>query len=233
MGKETAGEQELNLKKRARRRLVGAIALVLLMISTLPFLLKDRTETTTSEEVTINLPSDKSTTENKPASEQKPKPASDFDSSVVPNSPPSNPPETTAEPAAEQTPEIATKAPETTPEVADPEAAPIRETRKEKSKEPKEEAAKPEQAAKETDPTQTAEGHKFYVQVGVFSEMANVKKLQSKLTDLGYESQTEKVKTPNGEKIRLRTHTFDGRNDAAIALENIKDAGLTGMVVSQ
>jgi DedD protein len=227
MSKETAGEQELNLKKRARRRLVGAIALVLLMIIILPMLLKDRTETTTSEEVTINLPDEKTAAADKPVTEEKPKAASDFDSSVVPNSPPTKPAETPTE--------TVTKEPETAPEVAvvDPEAAPIRETHKDKPAEKAtEKSAEPKaEAASESSPA--AESHKFYVQVGVFSEMANVKKLQSKLTDLGYESQTEKVKTPSGEKIRLRTHTFDGRNEAAIALENIKDAGLTGMVVSQ
>jgi len=53
------------------------------------------------------------------------------------------------------------------------------------------------------------------------------------LTSLGYKSQTEKINTDKGQKIRLRTQVFGDRNDAAIALQNIKDAGLTGMVVSQ
>jgi DedD protein len=75
--------------------------------------------------------------------------------------------------------------------------------------------------------------HKFYVQIGVFSDAANVKQLQSKLSDLGYKSQTEKINTDKGQKIRLKTQQFGDRNEAAIALENIKDAGLTGMVVSQ
>ena len=74
---------------------------------------------------------------------------------------------------------------------------------------------------------------KFYVQVGVFSDAGNVKELQSKLSDLGYKSQTEMIDTDKGKKIRLRTQEFVDRNEAAIALENIKDAGLTGMVVSQ
>ena len=71
------------------------------------------------------------------------------------------------------------------------------------------------------------------VQVGVFSDAANVKQLQTKLTGLGYKSKTEKINTDKGQKIRLRTQVFGDRNDAAIALQNIKDAGLTGMVVSQ
>jgi DedD protein len=79
----------------------------------------------------------------------------------------------------------------------------------------------------------SASTHKFYVQIGVFSDAANVKQLQAKLDGLGYKSRTEKIKTDKGEKIRLKTQVFADRNEAAIALEKIKDAGLTGMVVSQ
>lgn len=192
MQRETAGDQELNLKKRARRRLVGAIALVLLMVIVLPMILKDRAATSPQEQVTITLPSEQTAPE-----------ASDFDSSIVPtDSPISTMPEV-AEPETESTATV------------DPEAAPEKETM---AKAP--EVAKP------------ASG-KFYVQIGVFSDAANVKQLQTKLSDLGYKSQTEKISTDKGQKIRLKTQVFGDRNEAAIALENIKDAGLTGMVVSQ
>jgi len=113
------------------------------------------------------------------------------------------------------------KAPEPVKEVAKPKA----ETKQ---------AEKPA-PAKKADQIKTAatKSNQFYVQIGVFSEMANVKKLQGRLSDLGYQSVTEDVTTDKGVKTRLRTVTFDGRNEAAIALENIKDSGLTGMVVSQ
>ena len=87
------------------------------------------------------------------------------------------------------------------------------------------ETAKNAEAASKANP--------FYVQIGVFSDIANVKKLQIMLDGIGYKSVTEKMQTATGGKTRLRTSTFEGRNEAAIALENIKDAGLTGMVVSQ
>jgi DedD protein len=191
MQRETAGDQELNLKKRARRRLVGAIALVLLMVIVLPMILKDRATTSPQEQVTITLPSEQTSPE-----------ASDFDSSIVPTDSPIVPmPEVTQ---AES--EVATP---------DPEASSAKEI---PAKVP--EVAKPSSG-------------KFYVQIGVFSDAANVKQLQSKLSDLGYKSQTEKISTDKGTKIRLKTATFGDRNEAAIALENIKDAGLTGMVVSQ
>jgi DedD protein len=176
MQRETAGDQELNLKKRARRRLVGAIALVLLMVIVLPMI----------------LPSEQTAPE-----------VSDFDSSIVPTDPPIVSTPEVIEPEAESA------------AVANPEAAPAKEV-----------------PAKAPDIAKPSSG-KFYVQIGVFSDAANVKQLQNKLTDLGYKSQTEKISTDKGQKIRLKTQVFGDRNEAAIALENIKDAGLTGMVVSQ
>lgn len=198
MQREPAGEQELNLKKRARRRLVGAIALVLLMVIVLPMILKDRAASTPAEKVTITLPSDQAHTA---LSEIAP---SDFDSNIVP-----------AEPVQALPELIDETAPEPLPEESADAAAPVKQT------------TEKEMPAKEN------VSQKFYVQVGVFSDAANVKQLQTKLSDLGYKSQTEKISTDKGQKIRLRTQTFGDRNEAAIALENIKDAGLTGMVVSQ
>ena len=203
MQREPVSDLELNLKKRARRRLVGAIALVLLMVIVLPMILKDRAAITPAEKITITLPSEQS----QPAQ-------SDFDSSIVP-----------AEPADSVT--DGTK-PEALPE-QESNAAPGANT----------ETAVPTKAAPTKDtpvkdtPAKETSGTKFYVQVGVFSDAANVKQLQAKLIELGYKSQTEKINTDKGQKIRLRTQVFGDRSEAAIALENIKDAGLTGMVVSQ
>jgi DedD protein len=192
MQRAPASDQELNLKKRARRRLVGAIALVLLMVIVLPMILKDRAATQPQDKITITLSGEQAAVT--------PAEPSDFDSSIVPT-----------EPVATAQPEVAE------PEVATPD--------------PEAPAAKPDAPAL---PKPAAEvKNKFYVQIGVFSDAANVKQLQSKLNDLGYKSQTEKINTDKGTKIRLKTVTFGDRNEAAIALENIKDAGLTGMVVSQ
>ncbi len=76
----SASDQELILKKRARRRLVGAIALVVLMVTVLPMVLKDRSQEKAEDHVKINLPGDV-------VSPEPPQPAnetmSDFDSSVT------------------------------------------------------------------------------------------------------------------------------------------------------
>jgi DedD protein len=202
MQKAPSNDQELILKKRARRRLVGAIALVLLMVIVLPMILQDRAATQPQEQVTITLPSERVQTE-----------PSDFDSNIVPT-----------EPTKVDTPAAA----DTTEQTVDSEA----ELQTDAAVKP---AVKPpaEKSAKETSKPNETASHHFYVQIGVFSDVANVKQLQGKLSDLGYKSQTEKIFTDKGQKIRLRTQVFGDRNEAAIALESIKDAGLTGMVVSQ
>lgn len=195
MQRAPASDQELNLKKRARRRLVGAIALVLLMVIVLPMILKDRAATQPQDKITITLPGEQAAVI--------PAEPSDFDSSIVPT-----------EPAVSAQPAVAES------EVAEPEVA-------------KPQVATPDPEAPAVPKPAAEVKTKFYVQIGVFSDAANVKQLQSKLTDLGYKSQTEKITTDKGQKIRLKTQVFGDRNEAAIALENIKDAGLTGMVVSQ
>jgi DedD protein len=201
-------DQELLFKKRARRRLVGAIALVLLMVILLPMLLKDRAANQPQEKITISLPNEVSTTVT-----PSPVPTSaEFDSNIVPS-------DSVKANEADQ-PDSASA--DTTDTSADAEAP---------AKTDLKESAKPEPTKPE--PTKLDAPKKFYVQIGVFSDATNVKQLQAKLTELGYKSQTEKIKTDKGEKIRLKTQVFAERNEAAIALTNIKDAGLTGMVVSQ
>lgn len=199
MQNESSTDQELQLKKRARRRLVGAIALVLLMVIILPMILKDRIAIQPQEKITITLPGEQLAAV--------PAPSSDFDSSIVPTEPPKATSTETTEAATEVVP------------TADSETA----TANPGKPEPKKETNKPNEQS----------NHKCYVQIGVFSDEANVKQLQGKLSDLGYKSQTEKIDTAKGKKIRLRTQLFPDRNEAAVALQNIKDAGLTGMVVSQ
>ena len=215
MQREIASEQELNFKKRARRRLVGAIALVLLMIIVLPIILRDRGSSNTQEKITITLPS-----------EQVQQEPTDFDSSIAPD-------ETIVTlPQVEDLAKEVAAAPQSNTTSSTPESTEAKTDNKVDSKADTA-ITKDIQTPKEENKEKSTEKNKFYVQVGVFSDAANVKQLQAKLTGLGYKSQTEKINTDKGQKIRLRTQVFGDRNDAAIALQNIKDAGLTGMVVSQ
>jgi DedD protein len=213
MQKDSAADIELNLKKKARRRLVGAIALVILMMLLLPMLLEDRSSTVSHDDIKISIQN-----ENAPVLETTPSTSlGEFDSSVVSaddNTVSISPPVTLSE--TSQTPEAQKPLIE-----EDAEAAPMVQA-------PPPKVSKPSVA-----PKANASKEQYFVQIGVFSDMNNVKQLQAKLTTLGYKSSTEKITTPKGEKIRLRSQVFTSRNEAAIALQNIKASGLTGMVVSQ
>jgi DedD protein len=209
MQKDSVTDIELNLKKKARRRLVGAITLVLLMIVLLPILLKDRVEMADQNEVKITMDNQQESVLNSKSDITLPE---DFDSKVV-----SIDHESAAKPI--DLPDVQEqKEPNSEVEVKHVEQV----------KPSTQSVVKPE-----AKPEKPASSGSFFVQVGVFSDPVNVKQLQAKLTELGYQSKTEKINTTKGDKIRLRTKAFTSRNEAAIALENIKDAGLTGMVVSQ
>jgi DedD protein len=266
MQKEAVPDLELNLKKKARRRLVGAISLVLLMMILLPMLLKDRDGLAKRDAIKITLdkqPSaiiESTVTERKVAenvtAKEEPFPAALPELSVAEpvtetNNVPSvnsvaknsdgavhalDLPNQNAKSAVDAKPKeqkvivsetvvaetLAKKAPE-------PVKAPVAE----KPVTEKLVIEKPVKVESKAADNKAVAGKSYFVQVGVFSDAANVKRLQAQLTQLGFKAQTEKVNTSKGEKIRLRTTSFASRNDAANALQKIKNAGLTGMVVRQ
>lgn len=201
-------DQELQFKKRARRRLVGAIALVLLMITVLPMILDDRADQAPQQDIEITIPSQE---------------GSDFASKIIP-----------VDPAATDTqvaevPLVPLQQPTSEQAVGDQATAPEQKSADSESNvktAPQVEIAKPADV-----PVEVAVKDGFVVQIGVFSDAGNVKKLQDQLQQQGYKSFTEKIATSKGEKIRLRAGPFNSRLEAETALAKIKGAGLSGMVV--
>ena len=197
MATEKLTEQEIQLRKRARRRLVGAIALVLLMVTVLPMVLDDREVQAPQPEIAINIPSQDN---------------ADFASRIVPVEPPAAPASETAKPAV---PEAA----------ATPEPAPVEP--------PSVATAQPAEVAKPAAPEKKIAVGGHAVQIGVYSDAGNVKRIQEKLTSMGYQSYTEKLDTQKGSMIRLRVGPFAERADAEKAMAALKAAGLSGIVVSK
>ena len=206
-------DQELQFKKRARRRLVGAIALVLLMITVLPMILDDRGDQTPQQDIEITIPSQEGTDFTSKIIPVDPQEATETQIAEVPLEAPK--PEASAAPVE---PDAAAKAGKT--EVAKPE--PVTPEEKLKAAQAKPADVKPAEADDETS---------FFVQIGVYSDAGNVKMLQDQLQAQGYKSFTEKIATSKGEKIRLRAGPFNSRLEAESALAKIKDSGLSGMVV--
>lgn len=207
-------EQEIQFKKRARRRLVGAIALVLLMVTILPMVLDDRSSNLPQPEIAISIPSQD---------------GDDFTTDITPYIP---------EPGISDVDPEAIPHPATTQELPDENAAlPKGET-----------VATPVPVVKQSSPVATTPAREekpaaasvvnpdkaptYSVQIGVFSDAANVKQLEEKLRSKGLKSSTEKLQTPQGEKIRLRAGPFATRPLAEDALASIKDAGLSGMIIT-
>jgi DedD protein len=211
MATEQLSEQEVQLRKRARRRLVGAVALVLLMVTVLPMVLDDRAEQMPQPEIAVSIPSQDN---------------GDFASKIVAVEPVATPQPETPEPAAVQA-----QSP-----VAVPDPAPVKPAELAKTVEAKVEApvvkevplapvAAPEKPA-------SASGS-FAVQIGVYSDKANVRKLQEKLSAQGFKSYTANMNTPKGEKVRLRVGPFVTRAEAEKARDALKSSGMAGIVVAK
>ena len=245
MAADSANNQELALKKRARRRLVGAIALVLLMVIVLPMILQDRASLAPQEAIKISMPDD---AVNEQKSEVKPPEHQAIADATVDSVPTNSDSPVVSEiekPAQvenviEDT--AVSKKAEVKEEIKKPEKPAVSKVAEAAVAEKKVvEVKKPEITSAEAKQVETklvdaktpsAGGDSFTIQVGVFTELSNVKQLQSRLKQIGFDSHTENVTTPKGEKIRLRAGHFNSRQEAAYALTKLQAADLTGMVIS-
>ncbi len=230
MPPELTNDQELSLKKRARRRLVGAIALVLLMVIVLPMVLQDRASLAPQTAVKITMPEMSSsvvaTTGNQ--------------SAVTPSASAqiSDPPVMAGEGAS---PNVVADEARATSKVDsmknDAEKRSDESKKPEEKLEVKETLAKlPEVKSDELKPAETKVQQKssenFAIQIGVYSEGANIKQLQAKLKEAGYVSYSEKITTDKGEKTRLRAGNYPSRQEASAALVKLQKAGFSGIVIS-
>lgn len=237
-GRSSQAEQDpaLTQKKRARRRLIGAISVALLAIIVLP-LVFDQEPKPIGDEITIKIPD-----QDTPFAPRKIVPAltdipaaSESPAAAVIEPPKesvgaANATETVKEPIKESAKEPAK-------EIA-------REKNKEAAKEPvkitaqaeKERDAKRAQAALEgkdaiAKRSETVSDGKFVVQLGAFSTPEKIKPLQDKLNAAGIKSYTQKIQTGQGERIRLRVGPYSDRAEAERMLKKIKAAGLPGTVL--
>ena len=241
MPPDSQNEQELMLKKRARRRLVGAIALVLLMIIVLPQVLQDRAVLAQQDPIKIVMHEATgavATEANTNHQSDTPPDAAVGDRVTESTSP------TAIEPAQTFGPEVQTQAVQaverdkaTQSDKASQQEKPTQVAKTDNmaaSKPSTSEAApvaKDMQASQQAALTQPKE--MFTVQVGVYSDASNVKRLQEQLKQAGFATKTEKIKTAKGESIRLKAGSYESRQDATQGLAKIKDMGLPGIVVSQ
>ncbi len=186
-------EEEILFRRRARRRLVGAVVLVVSVIAIVPLILPESKPQSETQQIEIRIPA-------QDASGYAPKIVAAPESGVAVTeaagaTPASSP---VADKLEEKPlpigPQIQTVAPvEKVVESAAPVIA----------------AAKPAEAAKTAVAKQT-----YFVQYGAFSESKNAKQRQAELKAKGINSFTEVVKTSAGDKIRVRSGPYTAREDA-------------------
>lgn len=228
-------DEELQLKKRARRRLIGAIVLVTTVAVVLPMVL-DSEPGTVSQDISIKIPSPDSgafTSKVAPLPESKPvaKVPVTPESAAVPDIKPipmAKPkPATPLKEAAQ-----VTKKPEV--ENAPAKAAAPQETVTKAAPVPKEAAAKKSVPVTKEDTARKAAPEpagSFVVQVVALSDAAKAKQMQQQISTAGIKAYTEIVKTAKGDVTRVRVGPFATRNAAEKAQQQLKAIGLDGKVV--
>lgn len=71
------------------------------------------------------------------------------------------------------------------------------------------------------------------VLIGAFSNQANVVTIRKKLGEQGIKTFTEPLDTPQGKKIRVRAGPFSSRDAAEKALDKMKRVGVSGVVAGK
>jgi DedD protein len=260
-GKERsrASDPVLPEKKRARRRLVGAVALVLAAVVGLPMILDSEPKPVT-DDIAIDIPSkDKRTqvgaVQTPPPVASAPKVPSnaglDKDEEVI--DPASLPTQSEAAPstaARSEMPQLVKPEPKPRAEPRPPkpegknEAKPERKTElahaKPEAKPAPHAAEKADDASRakailegraEPKPETKKDSGRFVVQVAALATQDKVDELQDKLRSAGISSFTQKVSTDSGSRTRIRVGPFSSKEEADRVRAKLSKIGLAGTLV--
>ncbi len=218
----------LELKKRSRRRLVGAAALALLAAILLPMVM-DQEPRSSGQDVQITIP-DRDAELSRPIAgrvplnlepDLAPPPQEQPPASAPPaaGTPPARPVDPPAEPASPRPPQpAATPAPAPQPAAA---PAPVQP--------PPDEAARVRAILEGKSPAPAASGNGFVVQVGAFGEGSKAEALASELKSKGLTAYTEKA----GSVTRVRVGPYASRGEADRAAERLKALGQSPVVTAR
>ena len=260
MAAEQLTDKENQFRKRARRRLVGAVALVLLMVTVLPMVLDEHADQRAAQpEIAINIPSQDGTdfsskivplsapVNNTSAPGIKLNPDQALANPTTKNSPvsqpdvaslsPQHPPQPSEKPKKETTatlgniPPKAVSAPQTLPNMVDSTKVTEPKVTESVVAEPKAEPSA-DSPLKLAKPIANDGKATVSVQVGVFSDAAKVKKMRATIAEQGIKCHSDVLNTPKGEKYRVRCGPFPSKAAAQQSLVKIKTAGYDGMLVT-
>ncbi|WP_292934440.1 SPOR domain-containing protein [Noviherbaspirillum sp.] len=244
-------------KKRARRRLIGAVALVLAAVIGLPMIL-DSEPKPLADDISIQIPSkDKLTASNNPrpattsrvaasdaldpkeemvdaavappaASETKP-----ADKKVAVTATPAQPAEAKAKILSKPEAEMVKTAIVEKPASSTQAPAKTESKAEAKSTEKSQDAARAKALLEGKPDPKAAEkkSGKFVVQVAALASKDKVDELQSKLKGAGIKSYTQKVATSSGDRTRIRVGPFASKEEAEKVRAKIVKLGLNGTLV--
>jgi DedD protein len=216
------------LKRRGRRRLIGAIALVLLAVIVLPMVF-DAEPRQSAPPVSVRIPSEdeapfKPKVVPKGAEESPRDPAS-----AVPSAPAGAPPAQGAAPGVPPAAAVPPAVPPSTPAKANPAPAPG------KAAVPAEKVVAAAKAPATHDgkagtpapaPASAAAKDGFIVPVAALADSGKLQELTGTLSAAKLPYYTEPVATAKGPVTRVRAGPFESREAAAQALEKLKSLGL-------
>lgn len=246
-------DAQSQLKKRARRRLVGAVAFASVVAVVLPMVM-DHEPRQTVQDVEIRIPGQ----DEKPLSprlvvpppSEKPAPkipepaaevrpaATAETASVKPTAQvietsKDKPADKQPEKQAEKPPQKAADKPPAKPEKL-PEKPVEKPAAKDTSAEAKRAAAilAGQSGASETAQVQAKSGE-YVIMIGAYSNEDNVRNLKAKLAEKNIKTYSEPLQTPGGTKTRVRAGPFASREAAEKALEKMKQIGVSGVIAGR
>lgn len=237
---DTTIDGQLELKKRARRRLVGAAALALLAAIVLPMVMEHEPRQPV-QDIQIRIPSQESgglvARVLPKRTEPTPLPPLEPDGGAEPVH--ENRPDSASSRKTEAGPGEKSEARPEKPAAAEkpasrPAEKPVEKVAEKPAEKP---AAKPpagkSEEAKALAALAGGEEGKWVVQLGAYREEGRVKLLQDKLREMNIPVFTEKVETANGPRTRVRAGPFRNRDAAEAALAKIRRIGVDGTVLPQ
>jgi len=223
---------QTDLRKRARRRLLGAIALALTAAIVLPIVM-DHEPRQPAQDIAVRIPSrDNAPPLASPARIE----VSDAEDVIPPPPPDSEPvpagrpePVPVVPPVTQPKPPVSVKPEPVKPLPVKPEAS-------------KPEVQKPEAPKVEPSKLAAADASRaaalldgkagpIALQLGVFSDAANVAKLRARAKELGFASFTEDVRLADGQtRTRVKVGPFASRAAAEAAQHKLEAAGMRSML---
>ncbi len=213
-------DETLELRRRARRRLIGAIAVVLALVLIPPWVM-DLEPKPVVTNLTVEIP------KQQPGGLKLP---------AAPAGTPAKAPDAAAPPGARSAAsEAIPRPPDVKPESGLPGERPNAAAPAPKvavARAAPSDAAHKEAEAKRAEAILNADA--FVVPLGAFANRENVKQLEAKLSKAGVKYFSETVSTPGGEQTRVRAGPFPTKDAAEGARERLKTLGLSpGAVVER